>query len=89
MKTILGIILLFTMLNTFTFADIIHIPSYTESIQSGIDMADEGDTVLVDVGTLWDLITTKIRKRYCVDLLLPMVKVVLHANGAVAFGAVV
>jgi hypothetical protein len=50
MKSLLGILSLSILFITFSFAEIINVPSDIDSIQGGIDMANEGDTVLVQPG---------------------------------------
>jgi hypothetical protein len=54
MKTILRVIILSFLLTTISIADIINVPADIDSIQGGINMANEGDTVLVDVGTYYE-----------------------------------
>ena len=51
MKTILRTFVLSILFTTLSFADIIHVPADIDSIQGGINMANNGDTVLVDAGT--------------------------------------
>jgi hypothetical protein len=51
MKTIFRASIFFTLITSFSFADIIHIPADIGSIQGGINLADTGDTVLVSPGT--------------------------------------
>ena len=55
MKRIIGLIVLATMLNVlfvcYTFADTINIPADYSTIQAGIDVATNGDTILVQPGT--------------------------------------
>lgn len=60
MKTILILFTLIIILTTFSFANIIHVPADTNSIQSGIDMSNDGDTVLVQPGTYYLLIIKEI-----------------------------
>jgi hypothetical protein len=50
MKTILSVLLQIILLSAFSFAEIIHVPTDIDSIQGGINMANEGDTVLVQPG---------------------------------------
>ena len=54
MKTILRIFLLITLLSTLSIADIINVPADIDSIQGGINLASDGDTVLVDIGTYFE-----------------------------------
>ncbi|MBA7548545.1 hypothetical protein ES705_41006 [subsurface metagenome] len=51
MKRIVNASLIVLFLLSLTSADIIHVPADTTSIQGGIYLAGEGDTVLVDNGT--------------------------------------
>jgi hypothetical protein len=45
MKIFLLLFLPITLLNTLSFAEIIHVPTDIDSIQSGINLASNGDTV--------------------------------------------
>ena len=51
MKTILQSIILSILFITFSLANIINVPADIDSIQGGINLADDGDTVLVQPGT--------------------------------------
>jgi hypothetical protein len=57
MKTIQHIILLSTIFTTLSLSDIINVPADIDSIQGGIDLANDGDTVLVDVGIYYEKIS--------------------------------
>jgi hypothetical protein len=50
MKNILYFFPLLLLCSSFLYADIINVPSDTDSIQGGIDLANHGDTVLVHPG---------------------------------------
>ena len=54
MKTILQSIFLSMWLTTLSFATTINVPADIDSIQGGINLAVDGDTVLVDVGTYYE-----------------------------------
>ena len=51
MKTSLLIVIYFTLYVSFSFATTINVPADIDSIQGGINMAVDGDTVLVQPGT--------------------------------------
>jgi hypothetical protein len=51
MKTTLIIVIIFTLLCSYSFAKTIHVPADIFSIQGGINLASDGDTVLVQPGT--------------------------------------
>jgi hypothetical protein len=51
MKTVLLTIIFFTFIYSISFANIIKVPADIDSIQGGIDLANNGDTVLVQPGT--------------------------------------
>ena len=59
MKTILRAILLPTLFTTISFAGIINVPADIDSIQGGIDLATNGDTVLVQPSTYFENINFK------------------------------
>jgi len=47
-------ILIFILINTICFGQIIHVPADYPNIQSGINAANNGDTVLVEQGTYFE-----------------------------------
>ena len=54
MKTILQSIILSIVFITFSFATTINVPADIDSIQGGINMAVDGDTVLVQPNTYYE-----------------------------------
>ena len=50
------IIFIFLLINTALFANIIHVPTDSTSIQAGINGANDGDTVLVAEGIYYESI---------------------------------
>jgi hypothetical protein len=56
MNTIMKVTACLFLLTSFPFADIINIPTDIDSIQGGINLANPGDTVLVQPGTYVEII---------------------------------